>query len=158
MIKFIVCVDFDGTIIHGDDLQKDEMILLPNCKESLEEIKGLGGYIIISSVRSTRKGRETAKNLGWVDPFIQMKKFLDDSDIPYDWIDNGSIGKVWADFYVDDKSVPPFKEWNETLKYIKDEINKPDFSSMVNKLGLPDKEGLEVSVTESLKWYSFDLK
>jgi hypothetical protein len=42
-----------------------------------------------------------------------MKDWLDEHGIPYDEIDDGTRGKVHAEFYIDDKGVRFANNWEE---------------------------------------------
>lgn len=112
-----ICVDFDGVICQSSYPGLGPLI--EGAKEALTMFKALGFTLIISSCRSCAwnwdgyyKGQ----------PFVpaterkvhqDMVEFLQTNAIPYDVIDDGTKGKVSADYYIDDKGVRFSNNWSD---------------------------------------------
>ena len=93
-----ICVDFDGTIVEHKfpaigPVRKDVLKVLQNWRDK-------GAHIIISSARSAKMfgGKDSEK-------FKEMVAFIKKEGIPHDEIDDGTIGKVVADLYLDDRAL-----------------------------------------------------
>jgi hydroxymethylpyrimidine pyrophosphatase-like HAD family hydrolase len=94
------CIDFDGTIAY--DAYPKIGGLIPGAKETMKQIKKLGGTIIIWTCRNNEAA-------------IEARKFLEDNDIPFDYFNesipehineyNGDTRKVFADCYIDDRGL-----------------------------------------------------
>jgi hypothetical protein len=95
-----ICVDFDGTVVEWDFPRIGKMY--PHVKEVFEELHKLGYRIVISSCRTNNKlssPEEIMKH------YNAMRKSLEENNIPFDEIDDGSHGKVIADLYIDDRGL-----------------------------------------------------
>jgi hypothetical protein len=122
-IEKIIAVDFDKTIcessypIIGDPK--------PGVIESLTRLKKLGYWLIIWSCRTCKfypevfatNGEVLGMNRGVV---REMIDFLDKNNVPYDDIDDGTMGKVYAKFYIDDKAVRFNDNWKEIVDFIEE--------------------------------------
>lgn len=118
-MKRDICVDFDGTIVDFEypNIGKAK----PGVKEALTRLRKLGYNVIIFSCRTSKYYPESfppARNKVLV---AEMKWFLDEAGIPYDDIDDGSKGKPFADFYIDDKAVEYRNNWPEIVARIEKE-------------------------------------
>src|ERR1017187_5307235 len=116
-----VSIDFDGTIV--DHEYPHIGALKPGAKEALEALRHYGFWIIISSCRTSGMYPEVFSHtpgqpVAERQCVLDMIKFLDDNGIPYDQIDDGSVGKVMADFYVDDKAVRFNDNWRFITQFI----------------------------------------
>ena len=112
-----VCVDFDGVICKSSYPGLGPVI--EGAKEALTMFKALGFTIIISSCRSCAWNWDQYYK---DQPFVSavdrkvhqdMVEFLHTNSIPYDVIDDGTKGKVSADYYIDDKGIRFSNNWPE---------------------------------------------
>jgi len=114
MKPFIVAIDFDGTIV--EDKYPNIGPLKENAVSCIKLLKELGCYIIVTSCRTSpnRTSSVTERSL----QRQIMQKFLRENDIPYDWVDDGTQGKVVADIYVDDRAIRFENNWDEIVRII----------------------------------------
>lgn len=118
----VACVDFDGTIV-GIDYPNIGPIKT-GAKEALQLLRKLDYYIIISSCRSCAwNWSEYYGDTDFVPAkdrkvFKDMVAWLDANEIPYDFIDDGTQGKVSADIYIDDKGIRFENNWDEVMARI----------------------------------------
>ena len=125
-----VAVDFDDTVVsqagrdYGD--VTTPLRFMPGAREGLAALKRAGHTIILSSARANRAIRENprldplvragSRRVNWNDwPAIQkvaearyrqMVEFVDRQLAGLiDAIDDGQVGKVTADLYIDDKAL-----------------------------------------------------
>lgn len=103
-MKQTLSVDFDGTIVdHAFPLIGG---LKPGVKEAITKLKEKY-TIVISSCRASQ-----LFNRGKPNKYVEeMRKFLDDNDIPYDRIDEGDEGKIVAVAYIDDRGIRYQDNW-----------------------------------------------
>lgn len=112
-----ICCDFDQTICASQYPGLGPLI--PGAKEALLLFRALGYKIIISSCRACSWNWDTYyentpfKHAKDRPVFQDMVKFLDDNEIPYDEIDDGTKGKVSAAYYIDDKGIRFQNNWDE---------------------------------------------
>jgi len=99
-------VDFDGTLVEFDfpriGRSRWDIINL------VKKFKDLGFVIVISSGRASRCFTEDAEARALY--IMDMRKFLDEIKFPYDWIDDGSWGKIPGEYYIGDEAIPAFAE------------------------------------------------
>lgn len=116
MAQKVVCVDFDKTICDSNFPELGP--IMPGAKAALDIIKALGYRIIISSCRSCGWNWEEYYpgqpfKLATERPIHQaMVDWLKVNDVPYDEIDDGTKGKVSADWYIDDKGIKFNNNWD----------------------------------------------
>lgn len=108
-------VDFDGTLC--DFAYPGIGPVKPGAKEALELFRKLGYRIVIWTCRTCHYhydifGGDPAQPTMERQFVIEMKEWLDKNEIPYDEIDDGSRGKLHADFYIDDKAIQFRDNWN----------------------------------------------
>lgn len=111
----VICVDFDGTLCDhefpGIGAPK------AGAKEALAMFRRLGYHVMIWSCRTSgyftkefgygeEAGTEriTARN---------MVAWLLARGIEFDSVDDGTKGKPWADFYIDDRGIHFADNWSE---------------------------------------------
>jgi len=142
---FVVAIDFDGTIV--EDNYPEIGKLLPQAKESIQEIKELGTTIVIWTCRMDDKAE-------------QAKEFLTKNEIPFDYFNENTderkrfygndSRKISADIYIDDRgagwcdvqctaSENNVDIWDVLMDDIKWEMNK-------NIMSAARKEGVKDSV------------
>ena len=119
--KEIIAVDLDGTLAEYTGWKSIAHIgdPYPGAKEFMAELKSKGYELVIYTARVSLFWN---KELDIVVSYI--RKWLATHDIPYDSIYAGN-GKVFADYYIDDKAVPcrPFIDktaYSEALAVIKE--------------------------------------
>tara|TARA_R110002110_G_scaffold41633_3_gene131888 strand:- start:252 stop:638 length:387 start_codon:yes stop_codon:yes gene_type:complete len=112
-----LCVDFDETIvIRGKGLSISAVV--PYCKEALHLLSEKGYEVIIASCRTNKRfGGKNGKS------HIEMVEFLKDQKIAHDSVDDGTVGKVIASIYIDDKGLgcpkkDGYVDWLEVYKII----------------------------------------
>lgn len=127
MKQFIIAIDFDGTIVE----HKFPSIgpLIPGAKEMINNLCDDGHQIIIWTTRSSYSE-------------IEVVEFLQNSGINYHYINQNAkkfidllqsqpmFGKyeheprkIYADIYIDDRSLLPLPSWGEIYKIIKKKLN-----------------------------------
>lgn len=99
--KPTIAFDFDGTII--EHAYPEMGPIRPGIRELMAELRSAGAEIVIFSGRCSNAwpeykegSREKAKK--------ELEEFLVLNEIPFDWVDDGSHGKIPADVYYDDKA------------------------------------------------------
>jgi hypothetical protein len=116
-----IAVDFDMTLC--DSKFPDCGPVMPGAKEALIMFKTMGFRILIWSCRTCHwhydvfGGDPTQPTLER-SQVKRMAAWLHANGLPYDEIDDGSRGKPWADYYIDDKGVRFSNNWNEILQFI----------------------------------------
>lgn len=98
-MKKVIAIDFDGTIVEDafPDIGPPNMRMFQFAKT----VRSEGHKVVVWSCRANKKLNKGADR----DYFQEMVDFLEQSNFPYDEIDDGSQGKYHADLYVDDKAV-----------------------------------------------------
>lgn len=108
-------VDFDGTLCEfaypGIGAPKE------GAKQALEIARAIGYRIVIWTCRTCHYnydifGGDPAQHTLDRDKVKEMTDWLKVNDIPYDEIDDGSRGKLHADFYIDDKAIAFQNNWS----------------------------------------------
>ena len=133
--KFIVGVDFDGTIT-SDVNWEFNFKLRPYSLDALIGIKGLGGLIWIYSGRSNSQMRDEVLIRHGVDCYEEMVEKLQEFEIPYDKIltpEDLKYGKPICDFFVDDRSIGFKGDWKWIFEEIKKKVEDPSFESYLDK-------------------------
>lgn len=118
-----IAVDFDGTICDWD---------FPNIgppkagvREALTLFRHLGYKIIIWSCRTSLWNEDIFGELDGAGVPIERKRvkemiqFLNDNDIPFDEVDDGTKGKPLADWYIDDRAIRFQDNWHDIALQIK---------------------------------------
>lgn len=109
--KLILAVDFDGTIV--DDAFPQIGKVKPNAIESIKYLQSFGVQIILWTCRDgeyLRRALEFLFNNG-----IKITKANENSDS----INFKPSKKIYADYYLDDRSFPGFPGWNEFINVFK---------------------------------------
>lgn len=110
----IIAIDFDGTLVE-ERPYPDWGPLNPHAREVIHALKERGHKLILWSVRG---GSEA----------LRMIKFVRDEGLPFDYFNQNDpdfeVGKVlaerkiFADIYIDDRSLPPFPGWKQVAKLL----------------------------------------
>lgn len=122
-----ICVDFDLTLC--DSVYPKLGPPKDGALAAMRELKCMGFYIIVSSCRSCSWNWDLyygdAPHVAAVDRLVfqDMVKWLQDYEVPYDLVDDGTKGKVSAHYYLDDKAVRVENNWPEVIKFIKEREN-----------------------------------
>jgi glutaredoxin len=116
-----IAIDYDGTIVkHVFPLPGEP---LEGVKEAFALFKKLGYRLLIYSCRTCRWYpeifRKDGEPMGLECSYAQdMKRVLDENQIPYDEIDDGLKGKPVAEIYIDDKGWRFNGNWAETAALV----------------------------------------
>jgi len=103
-------IDLDGTIAHYVEWRGETHFgePVPGVQDALRELKKDGWKIIIFTTRSNKK---------------LISDYLKKHLIPFDYINenpdqpgNAIGGKIYADAYIDDRSIPFNGDWRATVK------------------------------------------
>lgn len=120
-MKPTICVDYDGTLCDfaypGIGRIKD------GAREALKAFRAMGFYILIYSCRTSSWHHEIfgghPGDKALERPRVQaMIAWLNEQDIPYDEVDDGTKGKPLADYYIDDKGIRFEDNWKEITHWI----------------------------------------
>lgn len=112
-----ICVDFDGVICQSTYPGLGPLI--DGAKEGMALLKALGFTLIISSCRACSwnwdqyYAGQPLNHASERKVFQDMVEFLQTNGIPYDVVDDGTKGKVSADYYIDDKGLRFANNWAE---------------------------------------------
>lgn len=116
----IFAIDFDGTIVEHEfpDIGPEK----PNALDTMRALQKVGHKIIIWTCR-------TGEMLDVIEQWLKKKNFVPDSInkslVPYSSY-GFSFPKVYADFYLDDRSFPPFSDWKSVQKQFLNDIYLDD--------------------------------
>jgi hydroxymethylpyrimidine pyrophosphatase-like HAD family hydrolase len=126
MNKYIISIDFDGTIAK----QTDDLIpkkLIPNAKEVINWCYDKGCYIIIWTCRSGKS------------QISSMMKFLKDNKIKFHivnknapWITFTDSPKIFANLYIDDRGLCEI-DWLKIKDKIRQELIKEISKDILGK-------------------------
>lgn len=105
-----LAIDFDGTIVENSFPHIG--VLKTGVKEALQTLHK-EYYIIIFSVRPT-----WGLYNGYPNCVKEMIDFLIFNKIPYDLIAHKDNGKVFADYYIDDRAIEFKDNWPDIVKRI----------------------------------------
>jgi len=101
----IVAVDYDGTITAD----------FPAARKALQGLRGQGHTIVIWSSRNNP--RQHGDNCAAL--MEEMLRALEEHKIPFDEIDDGTVGKFHAQVYIDDKAIRlEYGDWNGVIARI----------------------------------------
>ena len=118
-----VSVDFDQTLC--DSVYPDVGPPKEGAREAMQSLKEMGFFIIVSSCRSCSwnwdiyYGDTPHMHACDRDVYKAMVRWLDENQIPYDLVDDGTKGKVSASYYVDDKAVRFENNWPDVVSQIR---------------------------------------
>lgn len=118
----LICVDFDDTLCASKYPACGPM--KEGARDALIRFRELGYLILIYSCRGCHwhydifapesKGQPVMER----PHVINMREWLIEHDIPFDEIDDGSRGKPWAQFYIDDKGIRFENNWEEITAFV----------------------------------------
>lgn len=135
----IIAVDFDGTIVeHKFPKIGPE---LPGAIEALKDLQEAGHKVILWSIRDGKtldEALEFLKGRGFT-PDAANKNLVKFSDSP----------KVYADFYIDDRSIPPFRGWDYVRRIFG--LRKASAQTAPIRPGTPDEGAQEASGAQEKK-------
>lgn len=116
-MKKILAIDFDETIanrkikIHSEGYYNTLAECIAGTREFINDHKGRFKIIIFSARTDT-----TLKHVK--EKMYDMTKWLNDNNIYYDEIAQPGCGKVYADYYIDDKAIRFENNWDEIAYFI----------------------------------------
>lgn len=109
----IIAIDFDGTICRGKYPNIDGE--QPYAKQTIEQLKADGHYIIINTCRS---GKQLLEAINWLlQQGIPFDRVNDNEPTNVALYGNNSR-KVYAHIYIDDKQVGGLPLWKDICNYI----------------------------------------
>ncbi len=122
-----IAVDFDKTICDDSIDYPGFGKLIKGTNESLQKLKDMGYRIKIYTCRlngqAEVKGSFSSQHLELID-------WLQENKVPYDDIAIPSEGKIFAEFYIDDKGIRFQDNWEEVVSFVEKngnvEKNKKD--------------------------------
>lgn len=104
--KPTLAIDFDGTIVDHEFPEIGE--LKKDVKEALTSLSK-EYKIIIYSCRNSKHFTEGM----FKDTLQKMTTFLEENEIPFDLVDDGSMGKPFATYYIDDRAISFKDNWKD---------------------------------------------
>lgn len=119
--KPVIAVDFDDTLCDSKFPQCGPV--KDGAREALKRFKDLGYLILIYSCRTCHWhykifGGSPNIPVEQRPTVVAMREWLAVNDIPFDEIDDGSRGKPYAKFYVDDKGIRFNNNWSEIVRFV----------------------------------------
>ena len=113
--KPTVAIDFDDTIAVNDRWPD----IGPPKEGVRDALKALSSKyeIIIYTCRTNLKSEYRTESIAAIQEY--MKYY----DLPYDRLDLGLEGKVFADFYIDDKAIAFEDNWEEISEALMDSLS-----------------------------------
>lgn len=117
----VIAVDFDDTLCASKYPVCGPM--KEGARDALIRFRELGYLILIYSCRTChwhhkQYGTRREDPVMERQHVINMREWLIEHDIPFDEIDDGSRGKPWAQFYIDDKGVRFNDNWAEIAAFV----------------------------------------
>lgn len=119
----VAIIDFDGTLC--DFAFPNTGTVKKGAKEALNLFRQLGYKIVISSCRTSNWYPEIFAEKNDLDKLPiqrdrvkEMIQFLHDNELPYDIIDDGTKGKPYGSFYVDDRGLRFEDNWNQIAAWV----------------------------------------
>lgn len=106
----VIAIDFDGTLVNGDQP-------LPGAKEAINNLREKGHKIVIFS----------CNNKKWIE------KVMRDNDMRYDYIWDGAGSKPVCDVYIDDRAIAFRGDWEAAQREVQE---AQDFKSTLINGGL----------------------
>jgi len=113
----VVAVDFDETIASKAEYPEIGKPI-KGVQEALKRIQEAGYKIRIYTCRMNGHNLEEEGEKGYQAHKKRIEDYLEKYEIPYDDIADSEEGKIFAEFYVDDKSVEFDGSWEKVLKKI----------------------------------------
>ena len=108
MMKLILAIDFDDTIATNDrwpDIGPPKEGVREALTQLIQKFE-----IIVYTCRTNLTSDYRDYSIE------QIESFMAEHDIPYDRLDLGLEGKVFADFYIDDKAIAFEDNWSEIVE------------------------------------------
>jgi hypothetical protein len=120
-MKRTICVDFDGTLCDFEYPGIGQV--KEGAREALTALRRMDYHILIYSCRTSGWHHEvfggTPGDNALERPRVRaMIAWLNEHDIPYDEVDDGTKGKPLADYMIDDKGVRFEDNWKEITDWI----------------------------------------
>lgn len=117
----LIAIDFDGTLCASEFPACGPP--MPGAREALELFHALGYRILVYSCRTCHwhpdvfGGTPETTTLERVRA-VEMREWLLEHQMPFDEIDDGSKGKPFAAFYIDDKGIRYDDNWPEVAAFV----------------------------------------
>ncbi|MCU1285910.1 MAG: Haloacid dehalogenase domain protein hydrolase type 3 [Acidobacteriales bacterium] len=128
----LIAVDFDGTIV--EHMFPAIGPLKAGVKEALTRFRELGYELIIYSCRGSKWYPEVYPPEQTARCFKEMVEFLHANEIPFDMVDDGELGKPFADYYIDDRAVRFENNWDQIKNAIEYEAMSGGAVQMVQPI------------------------
>ena len=104
-VRKTLAVDFDGTI--ADSKYPDTGTPKPGVAEALKKLQEKFIIAIFSCRTNKSLSHDTHHEKALIEKFLRKHK------IPFDYVDDGSTGKIVAEYYIDDRAVRFTDNWPE---------------------------------------------
>lgn len=114
----IIAIDFDGTIVHDQFPGIGQM--LPGAKETINQLKKEGYYIIIWTCRTGIRMAEAVEFL--VREGVRFDKINESCPANVDLYSGCDTRKVYADLYIDDKGLQCLPSWEEIYEMVHERL------------------------------------
>ncbi len=111
----VLAVDFDKTICDDSVEYPKFGKLISGAKESLQKLKDMGYKIKIYTCRLNGQAMSSG---AFAEQHSSLIDWLQENEIPYDGITMPSEGKIFAEFYIDDKGIRFEDNWDEVVSFI----------------------------------------
>lgn len=122
-----IAVDFDLTLC--DSKFPDVGPPKPGAREAMQAFRDMGFKTIVSSCRASSYHWDHYYGDALITPaterpvFQNMVRWLEENEIPYDEVDDGTKGKVGAELYIDDKGIRFMNDWPWIVEWVRWNMN-----------------------------------
>jgi len=109
-----IAVDLDETILERSEFP-DFGEPKAGVAEAMQKFRDMGYKLVIYTCRLNGSARNNGTLNSQRESIIHI---LDSNKIPYDEIATANDGKIFADFYIDDKAVRIEDSWSDVVDFI----------------------------------------
>lgn len=112
-----IAIDLDGTLAQDSGDFPEIGMMIDGADIAMGRLKDMGYRVWVYSCRTNGYSREEGTT---EDQYNRIQNWLEENGIPYDEIVLPEDGKIFADFYVDDKALPFRGNWDEVLDQVEE--------------------------------------